>query len=436
MDCSVIRQTLINSSAARLSAVALVVVLLGHSQANPAHAQRAGAPRLVYDPVTGRTQPDTRFNVRQQAASSAAAAEHSMAGETYQDSRVTPAGYIDEAQYFDDCECGDPACGGGIVCGPSCEVGCGDVVGCGTGIGCGLGCAPCCGWYSGFEATFLKPRFENNTAYTVMDSTDGTNDASFVDSQFNYDLEFSPRVFLGWQQDCGVGLRATWWHFDHTAGAAQANPPASTFGRISPPSFDGVDVDISTNVPSDNFLASTDLSAYAIDLETTKQAALGGWQVGLGCGFRYAYVEQGYQAATSNAAGDAIGNINFRHSIEGFGPTLSLDVFRPYNSCSGMFCKARGSLLFGDGESQFRSAENINATQFDTTRTTAHDDLLTIGELQVGYKWLGMQSSCRPYRPFCSIAMEGQVWDGAGSATSQEGALGFFGFNTAVGVNW
>lgn len=451
MDCSVNTRLL----AVRAAALTLTIVLVGQVQTPIASAQRAGAARLVYNPVTGRTQPNTRFNVRNNTARQTPQQPQDFADEavyendpayvespTFAGDSAEQLGHIDPAQYCETCDCGDAACCGGVGCpvAGDCGTGCCDTVGCCTGVGCGdgcgVGCAPCCGWYSGFEATFLKPRFENNTALTIMDSTDGVTNASFTDSPFNHDLEFSPRVFLGWQQDCGVGLRATWWHFDHDADPARANPPASGFGRISPPDFDGVDVDISTNVPTDNFLATTDLSAYAIDLETTKQAGFCGWQVGMGCGFRYAYVEQGYQAATSNAAGDPIGNINFRHTLEGFGPTVSMDVFRPYNSCSGVFCKARGSLLFGDAESQFRAAENINATQTDTTRSTASDDLLTIGELQVGYRWLGLQNNCRPYRPFCSIAMEGQVWDGAGSAASQDGALGFFGFNTAVGVNW
>ena len=131
------------------------------------------------------------------------------------------------------------------------------------------------------------------------------------------------------------------------------------------------------------------------------------------------------------------GQIDFRHSLEGFGPTISLDAYRPFGSQSGIFCKARGSVLFGDGESRLIAGEDLDlTTPFNTTRTTSRDDLLSIGEVQLGYRWQGRKVSRRAYRPFCSIAMEGQIWNGAGNASSEEGTLGFFGFNVGGGLSW
>jgi hypothetical protein len=35
---------------------------------------------------------------------------------------------------------------------------------------------------------------------------------------------------------------------------------------------------------------------------------------------------------------------------------------------------------------------------------------------------------------FLRTALEGQVWQGAGSATNEDGDLGFFGLNVALGM--
>ncbi len=131
------------------------------------------------------------------------------------------------------------------------------------------------------------------------------------------------------------------------------------------------------------------------------------------------------------------GQIDFRQRVEGFGPTISLDVYRPFGSQCGIFCKAHGAVLFGPGESQLVAGEDLDLTNpFNTTRATSRDDLLTISEVQFGFRWRGRKACFGTYRPFCSIAMEGQFWHGAGNATSEDSSLGFFGINAGAGMRW
>ena len=75
-------------------------------------------------------------------------------------------------------------------------------------------------------------------------------------------------------------------------------------------------------------------------------------------------------------------------------------------------------------------------TPFNTSRTTNRDDLLSIGEIQLGFRWQSLARRGQPYRPFLTAAVEGQTWNGAGSATSEDGSLGFFGFSTGAGLMW
>jgi hypothetical protein len=337
--------------------------------------------------------------------------------ETQQDETDSYVG----SNYYDESDCCDDTC-----------VGCGDTA-CGDGV-CDCLTTHGLGWYVGFEATYLRPHFDNNTAYSMIQS-DGTTTESINGVDFNYDLAFNPRVFLGWQDCDGTGFQVTWWQFDHAAGSLSANPPSNGFGNISPPPFG--DVDISTNVPTDVFSASSDLKLYAIDFEGTRQVMVGCWNVGLGGGIRYAFAEQHYLAQTRDSGDDLRGEINYRHSIEGIGPTISLNAQRMLTPTLSTFYKARGSVLFGQGESLLDAGEDLDlANSFNMTSTTSRDDLLSIAEVQIGMRWQARPNQYQIFIPFFSAALEGQIWNGAGSAASEDGNLGFLGFNTGIGVGW
>ena len=323
---------------------------------------------------------------------------------------------IEEVAWFDYQD--DPCCG------DVCDVACGTCVN-----RCGKACI-----YGGFEAVMIKPRFESNLAFNVLEG-DGSTVRNFNDVDFDYDLEFTPRAFFGWRHQDGVGLRATWWLFDHEAATATASPADNSFGRISHPTFGSVDISI--NDPDHTFSANSALDAYAIDLEATKMATFCSWDLGVGCGVRYAYTEQYYRAQSRNDANVLTGQIDYRHLLEGIGPTISLEAFRPIAGQISIFGKARGSVLFGDGESSLTAGEDLDlANPLTTTQTSSRDDLLSIAEIQLGFRWIAAQKRSQSLRPFLSFAMEGQVWNGAGNASSEEGTLGFFGFNSGAGVEW
>ena len=332
------------------------------------------------------------------------------------DSFVDPA--EDEAYAWDE-GADDPYCGEG------CDVACGGIIG---------GNARCrsARIYGGIEAVIVKPRFENNVAFSTEES-DGSSFSSFSDTEFDYDLEITPRVFLGWQHGDGVGMRASWWQFDNAAAVASASPPANGFGEITHPQFGSVD--ISTVDPTDVFSATSELNVYAIDLELTKQALFCSWDLDIGCGVRYAFAEQRYQSQVRDDDNVLRGQIDYRQSLEGIGPTISLGAVRPLTCKLSVFGKARGSVLFGDGESSLNAGEDLDLNNsFTTTQATNRDDLLSIAEAQIGFMWQGDEGGT--VRPFLTVAMEGQVWNGAGNATSEDGTLGFFGLNLGGGVDW
>lgn len=394
-------------------ATALLTLLAGALTAESSHAQQP--QRLVYNPITQRQEPDIRQ--RRQVRKDAAARVRKR-----EIKQVEPQGAVELAAYSEPCMCDDGCCDPYYGC---------DSVGCGDSVSCCPSPVRAC-LYAGFEAVLVKPRFEDNVAFTVMQS-DGASFESFSDTQFKYDLEFTPRAYVGWQNNDGIGLRATWWLFDHAAATASASPPANGFGSITPPPFG--DVDISTVVPTDTLSATTSLQTYTIDIEATRESNFRGWNLGVAGGIRYAFNEQTYLAQTTDDADVLRGQIDFKHSTEGFGPTISLNAYRPIASDAGFFTKARGSVLFGNSEGHMTAGEDLDlTTPFTTTQVTGRDDLLSIGEIQVGFQWQCL--SGRVYRPFLSVAMEGQVWNGVGNASSEDGNMGFFGFNSGAGFAW
>lgn len=283
-------------------------------------------------------------------------------------------------------------------------------------------------WSVGFEWSFVKPRYSENVAFTSLVS-DGNSTDAFTDTEFNYDLEFTPRVWLEIPASSSWSWRVSYWQFDEAPAATSASP-VDAFDEITHPGF--ADVDISATIPTETFSATSSLNAYTIDLEALKQARLSGWQLGVGGGLRYASVDQTYLAQLNDGAGD-IGQIDYSQNLEGFGPTIFLSAKRPLFERIQIVCAARGSLLFGDGQSNLFSSEDT--TPSTTSRVTNREDLLPISEARLGLEWTS------PKRPgsiqwMLSTAVEGQVWSNAGNASSETADLGFFGFNFGSGMMW
>jgi hypothetical protein len=230
----------------------------------------------------------------------------------------------------------------------------------------------------------------------------------------------------------GRGWRVAYWQYDEEAETASASPPANGFGAITPPDFG--DVDIGTAIPTDVFTANSRLNCYTVDLEATHEATRGLWLMGASYGVRFASMQQDYLARTRNAAGTLLGQIDYYRQQRGAGPTLALTAVRPMTDNLHMFGTARGSVLFGDTDANFFGGEDQDlATPFNTFRVTTRDDVWSIGEVQVGLRWLARRTS-GGWQPFASGAAEGQIWNGAGSATSEDGDLGFVGFTVGIGV--
>ncbi|MEM7311561.1 MAG: Lpg1974 family pore-forming outer membrane protein, partial [Planctomycetota bacterium] len=245
---------------------------------------------------------------------------------------------------------------------------------------------PC--WSGGIEFTLLRPHFENNAAFTTLDS-DGDTFENFSESQFSYGLELSPRIWIEALATESLGFRAVDWQFDHGAAQAVGTPPANGFGRISPQPFGSID--LSTTVPGSQFTADSDINAFSLDLEFTKCRTWGRCGVLTSVGVRVAELDQRYIGSLQDETGTQTGSLNFLHDFQGIGPTISVRTQRPLTNQLSVFGIARGSLVFGEGSSSLTAVEDLDLDdQLSTSITSTRDDLLPIGEVQLGVQWSPM----------------------------------------------
>jgi hypothetical protein len=261
--------------------------------------------------------------------------------------------------------------------------------------------------------------------------SDGASFENFADTNFDYDLGLSPRVWLEYRRGTDIGMRGRFWYFDQAADPASASPPANGFGLITHPAFGAVD--ISTGIPTDRFTADSGLKAYYGDLEMTKRGSFDSWDLTASAGLRYGSIEQRYAGRLWNGTGTLAGSLDFEHRLDGIGPTLAIETCRPLGTHLVLSANARGSLLFGRNKATFAGGEDLDLlTPFRTSHVNSQDDIFPIGEIQLGAEWRSAKSAAGQF--FVRSAFETQFWNGAGIASSTSGDLGLIGFSLGVGL--
>lgn len=290
-------------------------------------------------------------------------------------------------------------------------------------------CRDCGRLSAGYAFVMLQPHREDDLAFTrtVDDGTFiGTSDATF-----DQGLDLSPRVWLEYNRCNGLGAKVTYWKFDHGSPLISDSPSADRVETLQTPVYRGLS--LSTSNPNETLFAQSKIDIDVLDLEGVKWTDFCCWRLGTTAGVRYASVSQGYQALRLNVDDEPGAYLNSRHRFDGLGPTFSVEGRRAFGPLE-FFSMARGSLLYGNGKLGFARVEDfdtanplINAVSF------SRNDVLTVAEIQVGLEW--RRECCNGNMFFVRTAMEGQVWQGVGSAMSEDGDLGFFGFNIALGLS-
>lgn len=295
----------------------------------------------------------------------------------------------------------------------------------------------------------VQPRFEGNGAFFVVrqptqTGSTATNRVNIFRTEqvdFGPDVQFAPLVWLGYAGPGGLGARGRWWQFDQSSRTgtdlpAQTSAGETIFVGSIPTTLGGT---VSNATGPQQIRASSALKLNVWDVEVTQDLPAGTWTLMVSGGVRYAHVAQRFRSTlVETAAATTTSTDTFGHSFNGAGPVLALEVHRPLGETGlSLFGNARGTVLFGGGKS-FAATQEVQRTATTSVTTFndalgSQDDILPVGELEVGLEYA--RAVGRLYL-FSQTGLVGQLWQGAGNATSENGNLGFVGLSLRAGVGY
>lgn len=302
---------------------------------------------------------------------------------------------------------------------------------------CDSGCDSGChrgGMIGGIEYLLLKPYNSEGNAPVFDDVIEIVNQVLPLAglNQLNepdWDLKSAVRLWAGYQNAEGLGVRLTYFQFDQSVDAQ------TTFANVG----GGVQfVDIGFN--------------YAYDARTFDVEAIQSfnpnrnWNLVVGAGFRYAeYTERNLLniGITGFNPGEFIGVpglIETGFDSQSYGLTTSLEARRRVGGNFALFLGTRASILFGNE----KEIIGINAAGgIPPEIQTFINDLLTedeqdnikfIYEARMGVEW--NRETARGGMLFARMTAEAQYWDKftGTPVLNSNGAFGLLGFGLAAGI--
>jgi len=266
------------------------------------------------------------------------------------------------------------------------------------------------------------PHFQNNLGIVAASTTTtgmGISGSNSLNQFYSYDVSVSPRLWLGYQGDSGLGVRTRWWHFEQASQEQGVAFPAVKPGLLT--GGNSVTIGLLTaNQIGDgdpiHAVAQYHLHLDVWDFEATDEVTAGRWSLLFAGGVRYAYLSQGQNA---NLTGDLGGvtspttQVGFvGHNFSGVGPTVALDARRPLgDSGFALFGGLRGAVLFGrDRVNEFGSSTDL-MTNVTTNSSSLNSELgvVPVLEYEIGIEWA---RTVGRYRFFFRPAFAGEVWFG------------------------
>jgi hypothetical protein len=270
-------------------------------------------------------------------------------------------------------------------------------------------CDVCPGLVGGLEAAILRPR----PGMTVADfAILGVNSVPYHENQ----NEVTPRIWLGYVNESGLGARIRYWTFDE--GLAQDTGTFTGGGET--------------------LVGYGMLRANTIDFEATQEIQWGRWGMNVGGGLRYGSVVQLLSTQFIYPPAPENETLNETGSFFGVGPTLFAEFHRPIGDGGlALVANLRGSLLFGAETNALTDTNNLTVPPTTTPYLAKQDQAVGIAEIQMGLEWSKSLSQGR--RVFVQALWEGQIWDGMQNSAYYYGAgqtnLGLDGFSFNIGLS-
>lgn len=277
-------------------------------------------------------------------------------------------------------------------------------------------------FYAGSAAIWSKPHFKEAFEYSETNTTTGQQTLH----PFQYDYKVTPKIWVGFKNAEGMGIKASYWSFD-ADGAVRNNTSdgGTLFGAHA------VTVIFPANIiaaaPGDTLQTSSNLQAQITNLYASYSTNVKEVEINGGAGLRYARLRQTLAATVS---GIAPASLNWERAYDGVGPSVALDVKKRIG-CRGLsaIAKGNGALLYGTKTIErtvFGDISSPPASPFLMLEEA--DEVVGIGEFGFGFEWARTMGSGAELA--VAGTYDGQLWAEAGAPTL--GFLGFQGFGLGV----
>ena len=282
-------------------------------------------------------------------------------------------------------------------------------------------------WTSGIEATFLRPDLNSGYAtFGVAEFNENRFDEFSTSTDDVDDFYMSPRLWFG-VQGCLWGANVRYWHLRANEGSF--DPTLGSDGNWDGPNC---------GTPDFGYNSCNDLEAYTVDLEVTRRFCCNDCWMQFSAGVRHAEIEQDSSLIATALADDSVlfGFASGHRQTRGTGLVLGWYGRKPIFPCSCVhwFYNFHWSALWGPTETAAETGVLASLTSLDPDAvaaagsvngaSTAVDDNLFIGEIQLGLEW-DYALRCMPANAFCRVALEYQRWTGG---------MGYSASNSFAGV--
>ena len=248
---------------------------------------------------------------------------------------------------------------------------------------------------------------------------------------FDFDNDVTPRVWFGYFDEDGTGIRARYWEYDHSANPLSAAASFTTFPGVSSVSviFPAA---ISTAAPGDVLNVNSGLDVYTLDIEGVQKADAFGMNITASVGFRYASMKQYFSSSVVRGPA-TIGSLNWTREFEGGGLIAGGEARKSLGgSALSLVGSARGSLLYGEKTLQRTTVNDITPVGSRVSPNVIledADEVSGIFELTAGLEW---SRATKIGELYFRGSYETQLWTAAGAPTLT--FLGFDGIGLSIGL--
>jgi hypothetical protein len=241
---------------------------------------------------------------------------------------------------------------------------------------------------------WAEPRWRGFDALTVTTFAPPPVVANSHTQGFDYDYDPTARFFVGYTGCNGLGVRSSWWEYDHDANTiALTNPGLAV---IATP------LNVFVQTAGNRLVASQSTELQTWDFEATSCFEACGGNIIAGLGVRYAKYNVNTHDAEFTPANVQVRAADLVESFEGWGPTVSVEFVRPLCfSGVSLYSNLRGSVLIGD---EHQTARFFTGTTLTDISSRDAEEGLGITELQIALQY------CR-CGWFARAGWQAQYWD-------------------------